>query len=46
MFEFKLKLPFSYPYLSWDANLKSGSVLCEIRSDFWHEKLERGDVKG
>ena len=45
MFEFEPKLPLSYPYLLWDANLKRGSVLCEIKSDFWHEKSESGDVK-
>ena len=45
IFEFKPKLPLSYPYLHWDTNLKRGSVLYEIRSDFWHEKFESGDVK-
>ena len=45
MFEFEPKLPFSYPYLPGDANLKRGSILCEIKSDFWNEKLESGEMK-
>ena len=43
--EFEPKLSYSYPYLLWDVNLKRELVLYEIRSDFWCEKLERGDVK-
>ena len=45
MFEFEPKLPLSYPYLLRDANLKRRLVLYEIKSDFWYEKLESGDVK-
>ena len=40
IFEIEPKLSFSYPYLLWVAALKRRSVLCEIRSNFWCEKLE------
>ena len=45
MFEFEPKLPLSYPYLPWDANLKRGSILCKIKNNFWHEKPKSKDVK-
>ena len=45
MFEIELKLPLLYPYLPWDTTLKKRLVLCEIRSDFWYEKLESWGMK-
>ena len=45
MFEIEPQLSFPYPYLPWDTTLKKGSILYEIRSDFWCEKFESWGVK-